>query len=66
MTDGGNRDGLIASVSDKLITALPPGYLILLLLNAVFMSVVIYVVQHNAEARNVLLTKIMDSCLPHS
>jgi hypothetical protein len=65
MTDGG-KSGLLASVSDKLITVLPPAFLLMLLLNLATMGVVIYVVEHNTEARNVLLTKIIDSCLPHS
>ena len=65
MTDSG-KSGLLASVSDKLITVLPPAFLLMLLLNLATMGVVIYVVEHNTEARNVLLTKIIDSCLPHS
>ena len=65
MTDGG-KSGLLASVSDKLITVLPPAFLLMLLPNLATMGVVIYVVEHNTEARNVLLTKIIDSCLPHS
>lgn len=65
MTDGGNS-GTWASLSEKVVHVLPPAFLMMLLLNLVFMGVVIYVVQHNNEARNMLLTKIMDSCLPHS
>ena len=66
MSEAGGKGGLLASVSDKLITVLPPAFLLMLLLNLATMGVVIYVVEHNTEARNVLLTKIIDSCLPHS
>jgi len=55
--------GVLASLGDKLIGVLPPAFLLLLILNLVFMGSVIYVVQHNAEARNIMLSKILDKCL---
>jgi hypothetical protein len=55
--------GVLASLGDKLIGVLPPAFLLLLILNIVFMGSVIYVVQHNAEARNIMLSKILDKCL---
>jgi len=64
MTEAERRHlGALASLSDKLIGVLPPAFLLLLILNLVFMGAVIYVVQHNAESRNVMLTKILDKCL---
>ena len=55
--------GVLASLGDKLIGVLPPAFLLLLILNLLFMGAVIYVVQHNAESRNVMLAKIIDKCL---
>ena len=50
-------------ISEKLIRALPPAFLLLLILNLIFMGAVLYLVNHNAESRNVMLTKIIDRCL---
>ena len=69
MANGGSSSGTWASVSEKLIRALPPAFLLLVLLNVVFLGVASYVFQHNTEVRNAMLTKIIDSCLtrePHS
>jgi hypothetical protein len=56
-------NGLLASVSEKLIRALPPAFLLLVLLNIVFLGVAAWVFQHNTAIRNQMLTKIIDSCL---
>jgi hypothetical protein len=57
------RHGFLAGVSDKLIRALPPAFLLLVILNIVFMGVAGWVFQHNTEQRNELLNKIVESCL---
>jgi len=57
------RAGLLASVSEKLIRALPPAMTMLVLLNIVFLGTTMYLVQHNADYRNQLLTKIVEGCL---
>jgi hypothetical protein len=54
---------MLASMSEKLIRALPPAFLLLVILNVVFLGVATYVFGHNTEQRNVLLTKIVESCL---
>jgi hypothetical protein len=59
----GNGKGLLAGVSEKLIRALPPAMVVLVLLNICFIGAVGYVFQHNSETRNALLTKIVESCL---
>jgi hypothetical protein len=59
----GARNGLLATVSDKLIRALPPAFLLLVLLNIVFLGVAAYVFQHNTEVRNQMITRIIESCL---
>jgi hypothetical protein len=55
--------GLIASVSEKLIRALPPAFLLICLLNIVFIGLSAWIYDHNSTARAVLLTKIVDACL---
>jgi hypothetical protein len=61
---GGNGNkGLLASVSEKLIRALPPAFLLLVLLNIGFLASTMWVVTHNADNRNALLTKIVEKCL---
>jgi hypothetical protein len=61
--NGNGRHGLLAGLSDKLIRALPPAFLLLLILNAGFLFAILWVVQHNSDQRNVLLTKIVEGCL---
>jgi len=60
-TSGNN--GLLVSVSEKLLRVLPPAFIALLLVNILFIGVIAWVFDHNAETRNVLLTKIIDRCL---
>jgi hypothetical protein len=61
--NGNGRHGLLAGVSDKLIRALPPAFLLLVLLNIVFLGVASYVFQHNTTARNEMIQRIIASCL---
>jgi hypothetical protein len=61
--NGNGRAGLLASVSEKLIRALPPAFLLLVLLNIVFLGVASWVFQHNTAIRNEMLTRIIDKCL---
>jgi hypothetical protein len=60
--NGGNG-GTWASVSEKLIRALPPAFLLLVIMNIAFLGVAAYVFQHNTEVRNVMITRIIESCL---
>jgi hypothetical protein len=46
-----------------LIRVLPPAFLLLLVMNVMFLGVVAWVVDHNSEARNALLTRIVEKCL---
>jgi hypothetical protein len=50
-------------VSEKLIRALPPAFLLLVIMNIAFLGVAAYVFQHNTEVRNVMITRIIESCL---
>jgi len=71
-TDGDHANGrsttkVLATIPERLIKALPPGFVVLVVLNVLFMGVLAYAVQHNSEARNTLLKTIIDRCLerPH-
>lgn len=55
--------GVLASISEKVIRALPPAFLLLVLLNIGFLGVMAWLYEHNSETRGVLLTKIVDACL---
>jgi hypothetical protein len=54
---------VLGGISDKLIRVLPPAMLVLVLLNIGFLATTMWVVQHNADQRNAMLTRILDSCL---
>jgi hypothetical protein len=54
---------LLAGIPEKLIKALPPAFLLLALLNILFMGALTYAVSHNTAARNDLLRTIIDRCL---
>lgn len=62
MADEG-ANGLLAGISHKLITALPPAFLLLVLLNICFIGVAAWSFQHNTTARNEMMQRIIESCL---
>jgi len=55
--------GVLVTLGDRLIKVLPPAFLLLVLMNIIFLGVAAYVFQHNTEVRNVMITKIIESCL---
>jgi hypothetical protein len=55
--------GLASSISERLIRVLPPAFLLLVILNLVFLGTAMWVFAHNTDTRNVLLTKIIERCL---
>lgn len=55
--------GALSSLSEKIVGALPPTMVFLIILNIVFLGVATWVFSQNTEARNVMLTKIIDTCL---
>jgi hypothetical protein len=68
MSEHANGNGrstatILATVPERLIKALPAGFVVLIVLNIIFMGALTWAVQHNTEARNVMLTKIIDKCL---
>jgi hypothetical protein len=53
----------LTALGEKLIAALPPAFIILVLLNCGFITFAIYTFNANVEARNAMLTRIIESCL---
>jgi len=56
----------LSGVSEKLVKALPPAMVVLVVLNLVVLGFAVYVFGHNVDARNVMLSRIIDSCLSGS
>ncbi len=54
---------VLVTISERLIRVLPPAFLLLIVLNCLFLGVIAWVFDHNAETRNALLTKIVERCL---
>jgi hypothetical protein len=61
--NGRSATHILATVPERLIKALPAGFVVLIVLKILFMGGLTYAVQHNTEARNAMLTKIIDKCL---
>ena len=47
MTEAERTNGLLASISERLIRVLPPAFLMLIVLNIVFLGVFWWVFDHN-------------------
>lgn len=66
MSDGPHQpaaNGVIVTISERLIRVLPPAFLLLIIINVLFLGTMMWVFNHNAEARTELLTKIVEKCL---
>jgi hypothetical protein len=55
--------GVLVSISERLIRVLPPAFLLLIVMNCMFLGVMAWTFDHNADTRNVMLTKIIEQCL---
>ena len=55
--------GVLVSISERLIRVLPPAFLLLIVMNCLFLFVITWVYDHNAENRNQMLTRIIEKCL---
>jgi hypothetical protein len=53
----------LAALGNQLVAVLPPAFVLLIILNVIFLGVVTYVFDRHAVARNELLTKIVERCL---
>ena len=58
-----NGERALVGLSDRLIRVLPPAMLVLVIFNVLFLALLAYLVQHNADARNEMLARIIDQCL---
>jgi hypothetical protein len=54
--------GLAASVGNNLITALPPAFLIMCVLNLAFLGLVLWFIEHQLDQRMAMANKILDHC----
>lgn len=63
MTETERTNGILASISERLIRVLPPAFLLMIILNILFLGVFFWLYEHNVEARTELLAKIVDKCL---
>ena len=63
MTEQERTNGLLAGISERLIRVLPPAFLMLIVLNIVFLGVFWWVFDHNVSARTELLNRIVEKCL---
>lgn len=59
----GTIPGAISRLGQSLIGALPPAFLLLVLINAAFMGVVLWFVDDQMQSRTVLAEKIIDRCM---
>jgi Na+-transporting NADH:ubiquinone oxidoreductase subunit NqrB len=63
VTEQERTNGLLAGISERLIRVLPPAFLMLIVLNIVFLGVFWWVFDHNVSARTELLNRIVEKCL---
>jgi hypothetical protein len=59
----GTLHGAIARVSQTLISALPPAFLLLCLINAAFMAVVLWFLDDQLDQRTLLVKTLVERCL---
>jgi hypothetical protein len=55
----------LIGLGGSIVRALPPAMVLLVLLNVGFLVCTMWVVQHNADARNTMLARIIDTCMEH-
>lgn len=61
-TRTGGLTGLAATIGTGLIGALPPAFLMLVLINSLFLGLVLWFVEHQLDQRMILANKILDHC----
>lgn len=55
--------GALTDIGRTVVGALPPAFLMLCMINAAFLYFVLRFVEHQADARAALVTRIVDNCL---
>ena len=64
MSDGdGTIPGAVARVSQTLIGALPPAFVLLLLINVIFLGIVMWFIDDQIQQRTELVEKVIERCL---
>jgi hypothetical protein len=53
----------LSTIPEKLIRALPPAFVMLILLNVIFLGVSAWSFQHNTDARTEMLSRILSACI---
>lgn len=59
----GTLPGAVSRLGQSLITALPPAFLMLVLINAAFLGMVMWFVNSQLTQRTVLVEKLVDRCM---
>ena len=54
---------MLSTLPEKLIRALPPAFVMLILLNVIFLGVSAWSFQHNTDARTAMLSRILEACI---
>jgi len=55
--------GQVARLSDKLVSTLPPAFLLLVLLNLMFLALVMWFLNSQANQRTAMVEKLVDNCM---
>lgn len=54
--------GLAASIGNGLISALPPAFLMLCVINLAFLGIILWFIEHQLDQRTLMVNKILDHC----
>jgi hypothetical protein len=66
MSADGDPKGLWSTVSrlgHSLLGALPPAFVMLVLVNAIFLATVMWFLTHQMDQRNALVGRLLDRCM---
>jgi len=53
----------VARIGDSLIRALPPAFLLLILINAAFLGMVMWFVDNQSAQRNAMVSVLLNRCM---
>jgi hypothetical protein len=59
----GSAAGAVADISHSLISALPPAFLMLCVLNAAFLGGTLWFLSNQMEKRTEIVSKMLDRCM---
>jgi hypothetical protein len=59
----GGAAGAVADISHSLISALPPAFLMLCVLNAAFLGGTLWFLSNQMEKRTEIVSKMLDRCM---